>query len=120
MGVQKLCGQNFGLFFYKSLLICRLSILLHKDMSNKHLLVFFMIGVYPIIFTSKSIRLLKVDLNLYGCTDGVRTMNEILLDRIERNFPVKSIKIHKRMDIFKNGHRLFRLGAFTIYLFPHF
>ena len=44
-----------------------------------------------------------------GCVDGAHALTNILLDRHERNLSVKSITIHKRLDIFKNGRKIFRL-----------
>ena len=65
--------------------------------------------MYPVLFASESARQLPIELAQFGCKAGVKAMTEILLDYLEKKGSNTSIKIHKRMDIFKDGVRKFRL-----------
>ena len=65
--------------------------------------------MYPLMFLSQSTQKLPVDLAQFGCIKGSDALNEILLDQISVKNPNPTIEIHKRMDIFKNGTRKFRL-----------
>ena len=86
---------------------CRFSISILKGNSLS------IIGIYPPLCPVQKHRNLPVDLNQYGSVNGDKVLTKIILDKFEKTAPGTrkrgTIYINKRIDVFKDDRRVFRL-----------